>query len=368
MYSGIKSTIRLARMFLSVWSARRLGTRVAQIPLLYLDVIDRCNSRCRSCDVWRSSSDAEPELTTDEILALRPAARKLKTQIVSFGGGEPTLRDDLETCIRAFHEDGMSVHMNSNGLSISAERARSLVDAGLSVVYLSIDHPEPEGYRHIRGVDGYERAVRAIEHFRSLPQPIPVGVNMVVSSLNQDVIEQQADKCIAWGVTKAQFIPVHTHLRHRGMARELIEPLVPKREDLPAIKDALQSATAKLREAGIETNSPYFIRHFDRAYDPVRSVPCMAGTLFVSVNPFGYVVPCYQQEHRLNVRDMPLDEIVQGPEYRELCRCVSNCSLACWDTGSAETSIRFCLRYLATHPLQIYEEARLHLNGRDFNS
>ncbi len=350
---------------MSVWSARRLGTSVAEIPLLYLDIVDRCNSRCRSCDIWKKRPDSPPELTTDEILALRPAMQRLKTQIVSIGGGEPTLRDDLEICIRAFRDDGLSVHMNSNGLAITAERARSLVDAGLSVVYLSVDHPEPEGYRMIRGVDGYERVVQAIKHFRTQPCPIPVGVNMVVSSLNQDAIDKQAEKCIEWGVTKAQFIPIHTHLQHREMSRDLLAPLLPKLEDLPTIKASLRRATARLREAGIETNSRYFIDHFDRAYEPVRSVPCMAGTLFVNVNPFGFVVPCYQQAQRLNVRDKPLDEIVRSEAYQELRRCVSRCSLACWDTGSAETSIRFCLRYLATHPLQVYEEARLHLNGRD---
>ncbi len=170
-----------------------------------------------------------------------------------------------------------------------------------------------------------------------------------------------AQRCIDWGVSKAQFIPIHTHLQHREMDRAELAPLIPKKEDLPAIKASIKRATYKLREHGIETNSNFFIDLFDRAYQPVRSVPCMAGTLFVMVNPFGYVVPCYQRAQRLNVREMPLDAIVRSPTYQKQCRSVANCELPCWDAGSAEPSIRFYLPYLLFHPIEIYRQARMHL-------
>jgi MoaA/NifB/PqqE/SkfB family radical SAM enzyme len=280
---------------------------------------------------------------------------------VSVGGGEPTLRDDLEACIAGFRDDGMGVHINTNALAVDRTRAQSLAEAGLSVAYISCDHPDRDGYKAVRGVDGLDRVVAAIGHFRSLPRPIPVGINVVVSRLNQDVLERLAARSVEWGVQKVQFIPVQTYLRYREMDRSALQQLVPRREHLPDIKATLQRVASRLRERGIETNSSFFIDHFEKAYEPIRSVPCLAGTLFVMINPFGYVAPCYQWAKDLNIREMPLDEIVRSRAFRDQRASVRGCRRTCWDTGSAEPSIRFHFPYLLRHPVQIYREARMHL-------
>lgn len=360
-WSGLTSSFEMVRLFAAIWRARHMWARVRHVPFVYLDIVDRCNSRCRTCDIWKVREGTPPELTTREILSLRPALRQLKTRVVSIGGGEPLLRQDLETCIAGFHEIGISVHMNSNGLLIDEKRARSLADAGLGVVYFSCDHPEAKGYQAIRGVDGLDRLRAAIEHLRSLPKPVPVGLNMVVSRLNQDVIERMAERAVEWGVRKLQFIPVHAHLRHRDMEMGIIHPLIPGPEDMPSIKGALKRATHRLRKLGIETNSRFFIKHFDVAYRPVRAVPCLAGTLFLTINPFGQVMPCYQLRTPCNIREKPLDLIVRSPEYEAERANVARCYAACWDTGSAEPNIRFHLPYLLSHPLETYRQARMHL-------
>jgi MoaA/NifB/PqqE/SkfB family radical SAM enzyme len=252
--------------------------------------------------------------------------------------------------------------MNSNGLLIDERRARSLADAGLGVVYFSCDHPDREGYHAIRGVDGLDQMRSAIGHFRSLPKPVPVGLNMVISRLNQDAIERMVERAIEWGVRKLQFIPVHTHLQHRDMDPEILRPLIPKPEDMPAIKAALKRAVRRLRSLGIETNSKFFIKHFEAAYQAARTVPCFAGTLFVTVNPFGQVMPCYQHRTTCNIRQKPLDLIVRSEEYEAERANVARCCEACWDTGSAEPNIRFYLPYLMSHPFEIYRQARMHLD------
>jgi PqqA peptide cyclase len=360
-WSGLKSSVDMVSLFLAVWRARYLRAKIRQVPFVYIDIADRCNSRCQTCDIWKIREGSPPEMTTKEILSLRPALRQLRTRIVSIGGGEPVLREDLETCIAGFRDIGLSVHMNSNGLLIDEKRAQSLADAGLGVIYFSCDHPDAEGYRAIRGVDGFGQLYAAIRHFGSLPRPVPVGLNMVVSSLNQGAIERMAERAIEWGVRKLQFIPVHTHLQHRDMDPEVLRPLIPKSEDIPAIKATLLRVTHRLRSLGIETNSEYFVRRFDAAYQAVRTVPCLAGTLFVMINPFGQVMPCYQHRSVCNIRQKSLDLIVRSEEFTKQRRVVAGCCDACWDTGSAEPNIRFHLPYLLSHSLEIYRQARMHL-------
>jgi len=356
--SGSVTMMDAARIYAAVRRARRRQSAPNVLPFLYLDITDRCNSGCVACDKWRNAGNGKPELTAEEIRALIPALGRLKTRVVSIGGGEPALRGDLEECVAAFTAAGIAVHINTNGLAIDAARARSLAGAGLRAVYLSCDHPDPEGYKKIRGVDGLEKVAAAAGHFRNLPQPVPVGVNVTVSRLNEDALERLAETCAGWGVRKIQFTPVHSHLQHRNMDPKTFEPLVPG--DPATVCAALRRITRRLRAAGIETNSDVFINGVRNAYKPVRTVPCFAGFLFATVSAFGELVPCYEYSSGLNVREEPLDYLLNGDRYGGLLKNVVNCRMPCLDTGSAEPSIRFHAAYALTHPMEILRQARMH--------
>jgi len=360
--SNSTSYLALARTYLSVWGAARLGWRVREVPLVFLRVTDRCNSRCLSCDGWVLRADNPPELTTDEICGLVPALKKLRTRVVALLGGEPTIREDLETCIRAIRQGGMSVQIHTNGLAIDADRARSLADAGLNVARISCDHVAAEGYQRIRGVDGYDQAVAAMRHFRSLPEPLPVAVNVVISRLNQDVIDQFPDRAVEWGIQRMQFIPIHTRMSFR-MGDSAFAPLVPDVSDLPAILSALDRAADRLRAAGIGTNSSYYLRHFDRAYTSRRRVRCAAGSFAVVVTTFGEVVPCYpcpSESEGPSVCRMPLDEAVNSEAFRHLRNCARTCDKVCWDQGETEPSLLFHMPYVLRHPLEVLQQVRFN--------
>ena len=357
----MKNSIALFQSFASVWCARYLNGRNRQMPFVYLDITDRCNSACLACDIWKVRKTKAAELTTDEILSLKPALKRLKTRLISIGGGEPTLRDDLETCIAGFRDIGLSVHINTNALKIDCNRAKSLVDSGLSVVYISCDHPDPEGYRLIRGVDGLNRVIDAVKYFRSLPEPIPVGINITVSQLNKDVLERLVQRCVEWGVQKIQFNLIHTHLQHQNMDKEIFNSLLPKAEDIPGIRATLRRMICRLRKLNISTNSEFFINHLEKTYVPVRPVPCVAGFLYVIIDPHCQIMPCYQNQTNLNIRGKSLDKLIQTSEFQNKLACVKQCKTPCWDTGSAEPGIRFYLPYLAAHPYEICQQAKIHL-------
>lgn len=355
--------LSLIQTFVSVWSARHLHLPIKEMPFVYLDITDRCNSACLACDIWKIRKVPPAELDTDDILSLKPALKRLKTRLISIGGGEPTLRDDLETCIAGFRDMGVSVHLNTNALEIDHNRAKSLAKAGLSVVYISCDHPDRDGYKAIRGVDGLDRVIRAMRCFRSLPHPIPVGINMTVSRLNQDAPERLAQKCVGWGVQKIQFNLIHTHLQHRYMDKKRFARLLPRQMDVLDIKRRLRRVTGGLRKLGIATNSDSFVEHLDKTYARLRAVPCMAGFSSVVINPWGEVMPCYMHPTGLNIRNNALDRLLRLSEYQERMDWVRACKIPCWDTGSAEPSIRFHLPYLLTHLAEVWQQAQMHLSG-----
>ncbi|HOO56015.1 MAG TPA: radical SAM protein [bacterium] len=357
---GFSHLLGMAGMCCSVWKTRHTGSACRYLPLVHLDIEQGCNSRCVTCDSWRKKARDSGQLTTDEILSMLPAMKKLGTCIVSISGGEPALRPDLEEIVSGFSEAGIAVHVDTNCLCIDRARAESLVRAGLKIVYTSIDHFEPAGFEKIRGVDGLSRVISAIGYFRSVPQPVPVGVNITVSSLNCDIIPELVDNVIALGVQKIQFLPVH---RRHGQFEttaggDEFRRFVP--EDTGRVVEMLKRESGKIRKRGIATNSRLFIDNFENAYRAVRTVPCYAGYLFAVIDPFGFVMPCYEHKTGMNVRDMELDEIFRSGEFVEARKNVKECKLPCMIAGNAEPSIRLHLPYIVRNLPEAYRQARMH--------
>ena len=82
-------------------------------------------------------------------------------------GGEPLLRDDLETIARRAADGGATVVVGTNGTRLTATRIRSLRAAGVRGVAVSIDSLDPayhDRFRH--GVGALSDTLAAIERLR----------------------------------------------------------------------------------------------------------------------------------------------------------------------------------------------------------
>ena len=105
------------------------------------NLTERCNLACAHCYIaagpWRSAGG---ELTTsevrriaDEILAINPAP------MFVLSGGEPLLREDLETIAAHAKAGGATVVVGTNGTGLTDERIASLQEAGVTGVAVSVD-------------------------------------------------------------------------------------------------------------------------------------------------------------------------------------------------------------------------------------
>ena len=65
--------------------------------LVNFEVTLRCNARCGFCDYWKTEASAKEQ----ELKSFEDAARFFNPMIVTFTGGEPTLRRDLEDLVSA---------------------------------------------------------------------------------------------------------------------------------------------------------------------------------------------------------------------------------------------------------------------------
>jgi radical SAM protein with 4Fe4S-binding SPASM domain len=116
----------------------------------------RCNLECAHCYIAAGPAEAAvDELTTaecrriaDEILALNP------TPMFILSGGEPLLRDDLETLASHAATRGATVVVGTNGTLLTDERIAKLQDAGVRGVAVSVESLRPgyhDRFRHGHG-------------------------------------------------------------------------------------------------------------------------------------------------------------------------------------------------------------------------
>jgi len=143
---------------------------------LRISVTDRCNFRCCYCmprDVFGTDfpfMKTSELLTFEEITRLTKLFAGLGVRKVRLTGGEPLLRHGIERLVEQLTDiDGIDeVAMTTNG-SLLAKKARSLRDAGLARVTVSLDSLDPEVFRAMsdvkipvaRGVEGNAAAAEA---------------------------------------------------------------------------------------------------------------------------------------------------------------------------------------------------------------
>ena len=180
---------------------------------LRISVTDRCNFRCVYCMPKEVYGRDYAFLPHDQVLAFEEIAR-LAGVFVALGvaklritGGEPLVRRDLPRLIEMLagleRADGRQVDLTltTNGSALRP-MARSLRDAGLQRVTVSLDSLDDVTFRSMNGVDWpVGRVLDGIAAAREAGLD-PVKINMVVKrGMNEDSVLPMARWAREAGVT-----------------------------------------------------------------------------------------------------------------------------------------------------------------------
>src|SRR5207237_4728853 len=98
------------------------------------------------------------------------ARRDFNPMVVTFTGGEPTLRGDLEDLVASVDRAVNLKYMTliTHGGMLSAERARSLWKAGINQFNISLDFLD-ERHDRARGIPGLsDKIMRTIQRMREV--------------------------------------------------------------------------------------------------------------------------------------------------------------------------------------------------------
>lgn len=197
---------------------RPLDTLARPLHDLRLSVIDQCNFRCGYC-MPRSSfgpdyafMPSSERLSFTQLENVAHAFVSLGVGKIRLTGGEPLLRRNLEALIERLASlttiDGKRVELalTTNG-SLLAAKARSLRDAGLSRVTVSLDAIDDAVFRRMSDADvPVARVLAGIEAAQAVGLA-PLKVNAVIER----------------GKNDDQILPLVRHFRHSGVAVRFIE-------------------------------------------------------------------------------------------------------------------------------------------------
>ena len=153
-----------------------------------ISVTDRCNFRCVYCmpkEVFGRDFAFAPRedlLTFEEITRLTRILSDLGVEKVRLTGGEPLLRRDIERLVAQIASIGgvRDIALTTNGSLLTRGKSRSLADAGLRRITISLDSLDDETFRRMNDVDSsVDRVLEAIDGAAEAGLG-PVKLDMVV--------------------------------------------------------------------------------------------------------------------------------------------------------------------------------------------
>jgi MoaA/NifB/PqqE/SkfB family radical SAM enzyme len=287
--------------------------------LVHFEVTLRCNAHCSFCDYWKT----DPAARASELTSFADAARFFNPMLVTFTGGEPLLRRDLEDLVSAVaHAIRLKyIMLITHGAMLTPERARSLWDAGVNQFNVSLDYLDGR-HDQARGIPGLTAKLLDV-----LPRLRASGIdnvrfNTVIRSDNLDQILPIVQRAAALGF--GVNLSVYTDSKNGN--REFLLGSETHRELESLVAELL---AYKRRRRGVISNSDYYLEQIPRYARGEMHEPCRSGIRTIHIDPSGFVKRC---------PDFPTDFHWKSYEPYEPIAC-NACYYAC--RGEAQAPLRW---------------------------
>lgn len=256
--------------------------------ILTINVISDCDSKCIYCHCWRTKGSA-PKLSS--VLNIVRQASELGVTVVRISGGEPLIRPDIATIVKAIRADGMVSMVCTSGRD--KESLKQLAEAGLDIFAISIDTTNPEQFRKLRGYDVKPvldnlkllTELRAIHNFE-------IVISLVVTRINLDYLDGLFDLA-----AKLDILLSITPVQYSGLLRPEIKKFAFKRSDRYRIEGAVEKIKTTVVCKGVRLiNSDAFLDGF-AVFLTERHLPdgyvCQAGNTGCIVTVNGQLKLCH---------------------------------------------------------------------------
>ena len=274
-------------------------------PPLWLlaELTYRCPLHCVFCYNPLDFASHQDEIGTDDWIRVLREGRELGAVQLGLSGGEPLLRDDLESIVVEAHRLGYYSNLLTSGIGLTAERARALKEAGLDHVQLSFQDSTREMNDFLSHTKTFELKNRVAKIIKD--QGWPMVMNVVIHRLNIDHIDRIIGMAHKMG---AEYLEL-ANTQYYSWAFLNRSELLPTHEQLQRAEACTDAWRARLGEA-------MHIFFVAPDYHEGRVKKCVNGwgSTLLNVAPDGVAMPCHTARMLPgmsfpNVRDTSLREI-----------------------------------------------------------
>lgn len=268
------------------------------------ELTHRCPLACPYCSNPLELEGRETELDTQTWIRVFREAAALGIMQAHLSGGEPAARRDLVEVTKAAREAGIYTNLITSGIGITGDRLKSLADAGLDHVQISIQDSEAASADRIAGYQGAFRRKQALAA-EVTSQGLMLTINMVVHRANIERAGEMIELAISLGARRVEI----AHVQYYGWALKNRATLMPTREQVErAIPLVAEIARNYKDRIVIDAVFPDYFARYPKA--------CVGGwgKRSLNVTPSGKVLPCHAAEtipglEFWSVRERPLEEI-----------------------------------------------------------
>jgi MoaA/NifB/PqqE/SkfB family radical SAM enzyme len=204
---------------------------------VYVESTNVCNLDCIMCPTGlhidtRPKGFMDWDLYTAVVDEIAPFAEA----VVLHSWGEPLLHPRIIEMIAYAKERGLWVETSTNATKLTEEVARRILDAGLDLIYLSMDGLTKETYERVRVKGKFEEVLGNIERFLELKHELgsPIQADIQIVRLSETDAEVE-DFVRRWEQSHADLINIK-ELDTWGGQIEDVEALAvePEAEDVNA--------------------------------------------------------------------------------------------------------------------------------------
>ncbi|HEY8309367.1 MAG TPA: radical SAM protein [Gemmatimonadaceae bacterium] len=305
-------------------------TLVRKPILVHFEVTLRCNAHCNFCDYWKT----DPAERENELTSFADAARYFNPMMITWTGGEPTLRRDLEDLVAVVDRAVRVKYMTliTHGGTLTPERATSLWDAGINQFNISLDFLD-ERHDEARGIPGLVAKI-----MRNVPAMRERGIDAIRFNT---VIKRSNVGHLVSIVERADQLGVGVNFSCYTDSKNGNDDGVIPASEIPMLEEVIAELLAfKRKRRGIITNSDYYLEQIPRYVRGATTEPCRSGIRTIHVDPAGYVKRC---------PDFPVDFHWRDFRKYEPVNC-NACYYAC--RGEAQAPLRLSrIRDVMASPL-----------------
>ncbi|QSN63210.1 pyrroloquinoline quinone biosynthesis protein PqqE [Caballeronia sp. M1242] len=253
-------------------------------PPLWLlaELTYRCPLHCVFCYNPVNYAEHTQELNTEQWLDTLRQARALGAAQLGFSGGEPLLRDDLETLVAEARKLGFYTNLITSGIGLTDKRLTALKDAGLDHIQLSFQDSTQELNDFLSSTKTFDLKKRVANLIKA--HGFPMVLNCVLHRYNLPHIGRIIDMALAMD---AEYLEL-ANTQYYGWAHANRAQLMPTAEQL-------QEAEAVVERYRREIGDKCKIFFVVPDYYERRPKRCMNGwgSVFLGIAPDGAALPCH---------------------------------------------------------------------------